>query len=155
MINENKFRKFEKSERSSFAYWFNHWRAFNAVARDLGAWKFKYLFHDFGKPWLKLLWGDYSRVQKWHREHNDHHIEYKGGKIDWEALVIDWECSRYTKKASPLTAREEAWMQYTHGELSATDYEMILATADKLGLDKSYRLLPLHKEFLHKHQNVE
>lgn len=87
--------------------------------------------------------------------HYDNGIEYKGGKIDWEALVIDWECSRYTKKASPLTAREEAWMQYTHGELSATDYEMILATADKLGLDKSYRLLPLHKEFLHKHQNVE
>ena len=59
MINENKFRKFEKSERSSFAYWFNHWRAFNAVARDLGAWKFKYLFQRKFNYFCNSFWGNF------------------------------------------------------------------------------------------------
>jgi hypothetical protein len=78
------------------------------TALNLGVWKFKYLFHDFEKPWLMLLWKDYPRVQKWHRTHNRHHLEYAGGKVyDFEAMVIDWECSRFTKSQSPLTAKEE------------------------------------------------
>jgi hypothetical protein len=47
-------------------------------------------------------------VQKWHRTHNRHHLEYAGKKsYDFEAMVIDWECSRFTKISSPLTARGE------------------------------------------------
>lgn len=99
---------FDKSQRSSFKYYFAHLCAFNMTALNLGVWKFKYLFHDFEKPWLMLLWKDYSRVQKWHRTHNRHHLEYAGGKVyDFEAMVIDWECSRFTKSQSPLTAKEE------------------------------------------------
>lgn len=99
---------FSKKERSTFPYWFAHWCAFQMTALNLKAWKFKYLFHDFEKPWLMLLWRDYKRVQRYHRAHNRHHPEYEGNKnCDFEAMVIDWECSRFTKAASPLTAREE------------------------------------------------
>lgn len=98
---------FTKDQRSSFSYWFAHWCAFNMTALNLGHWKFKYLFHDIEKPWLKLLWKDYKKVQNWHRLHNSHHLEYKGNNYDWEAMIIDWECSRFTKIASPLTARGE------------------------------------------------
>lgn len=98
---------FEKKDRSTFKYWFAHWCAYQLTALNLKAWKFKYLFHDFEKPWLRILFrGDYSKVQKWHRKHNRHHLTY-AGKKDYEAMVIDWECSRLTKKNSPLTAWEE------------------------------------------------
>jgi hypothetical protein len=72
-------------------------------------WKFKYLFHDFEKPWMKLFM-KYKSVQKWHREHNKHHLEYglKHGwdNVDWEALIIDWECSRLSKTEAQLDAYE-------------------------------------------------
>ena len=98
---------FSKEERSTFPYWFAHWCAFNMTALNLRAWKFKYLFHDIEKPWLRLFW-DYEKVQRWHRYHNSHHLEYMyRGTVDVEAMLIDWECSRFTKEASPLTARQE------------------------------------------------
>lgn len=107
----NRLKKFDKSQRSSFNYWFNHWLAYNLVAMKLGTWKPKYLLHDIEKPWLKLFWRDYKRVQKWHKHHNKYHIfsgrHYGLNKIDWLAAIIDWECSRYTKNAAPRTAREE------------------------------------------------
>lgn len=100
---------FDKSERSSFSYWFAHWCAFQMCALNLRRWKLKYLFHDFEKPWMKLFC-KYKTVQKWHREHNSHHLEYglKHGwaKVDWEALIIDWECSRFTKTEAQLDAYE-------------------------------------------------
>ena len=106
-----KFRKFDKSERSTINYWFWHWLAYNWVAWNLGVWHPRFLLHDIEKPWLKLLWGDYKKVQKWHKHHNKHHIFYGRmhglNKIDWLAAIIDWECSRYTKNAAPRTAREE------------------------------------------------
>lgn len=94
---------FEKHERSSFKYWFAHWCAFNMTALNLKAWKFKYLFHDIEKPWVKLFLRDYKKVQKLHRRIASHHLEYPGKK-DYEAMVIDWECSRFTKSSSPETA---------------------------------------------------
>lgn len=98
---------FTKEERSSFPYWFAHWCAFNMTALNLKAWKFKYLFHDIEKPWLKLFL-PYNKVQTFHRHHNKHHMEYRPfSKTDWEAMVIDWECSRYTKTACRLNARGE------------------------------------------------
>ena len=72
-----KFKKFESKDKSSFSYWFWHWLAYNYTAKNLGIWKFKYLFHDIEKPWLKLFWGDYLKVRKWHRENNKHHITFK------------------------------------------------------------------------------
>lgn len=96
---------FTREQRSTFPYWFAHWCAFNMTALNCGAWKFKYLFHDFEKPWMKLFMS-YPTVQHWHRTHNRHHLEYPG-VIDVEAMLIDWECSRFTKTTSPRTAREE------------------------------------------------
>lgn len=105
------FKMFTKADRSSFKYWFAHWCGFQLTALNLGIWKPKYLLHDIEKPWLKLLWkGDYSRVQKWHRTHNNHHLEYglKHGwdAIDWEALMIDWECCGLSKQEAQLDASE-------------------------------------------------
>lgn len=106
------FRKFSKDDRSTLPYWFWHWLAYNWVAWNLGVWKPKYLLHDIEKPWLKFFWGDYKKVQKWHKHHNKHHIfsgrHYGLNKIDWLAAVIDWEASRYTKYSAQRTAFEEA-----------------------------------------------
>lgn len=118
----NNLEKFDKDERSSFKYWYNHWLAYNLVAMKLRAWKFKYLFHDWYKPWLRLFM-PYEKLQKFHRKHARHHIEWleekikKNGswkrtpkylnKFDFKGAAIDWECSRYTKYAAQLTAYEE------------------------------------------------
>lgn len=97
---------FTKEEKSTFKYWLAHWMAYNLTALNFHAWKFKYLFHDFEKPWLKLFL-PYEKVRKLHRKYNKHHFTYRNkNKIDWEALVIDWECSRLTKLDAPLNARE-------------------------------------------------
>ena len=68
------FKKFTKDKRSTFPYWFWHLLAYNYTAIKLHAWKFKYIFHDFEKPWLKLIWKDYDKVRRWHRKHNFHLI---------------------------------------------------------------------------------
>lgn len=100
---------FTKEERSTFKYWFAHWCAFNMVALNVGHWKFKYLFHDIEKPWMRLFM-KYETLQNWHRTHSNHHLEKcltSGFRhADWEAMVIDWECSRYTKYSAPKTALE-------------------------------------------------
>ena len=115
---------FSKAERSGFKYWFAHWCAFNMTALNLRCWKFKYLFHDIEKPWLKLILRDYKKVQKWHREHNSHHLEYfiKHKKADWEAMVIDWECSRHTKSASPMVAKE-TYFYFVNYKYKGTKWE--------------------------------
>ena len=123
---------FTKEERSTFAYWFAHWCAFNMVALNCRAWKFKYLFHDWEKPWLRLFL-PYDKVQKFHRTHSRHHLEYCGKK-DYEGMVIDWECSRFTKEASPLTAREESDRLHMLERVGKEDYKNILQALNKLGL---------------------
>ena len=104
--NTFNMKLYTKAERSTFPYWFAHWKAFNKVAFSLHDWKFKYLFHDIEKPWLLFLWKDYKRVKKWHRDHNKHHLDNPMGKYDWKAMFIDWECSRYTKAEAQLNAYE-------------------------------------------------
>lgn len=104
-------KKFDKSERSSWRYYLAHWSAFQMVALTLGIWKFKYLFHDWYKPWLKMLGFKYETIQRFHRTHSRHHIEYAFEHsltdIDWDAMIIDWECSQYTKEACPHGAYGE------------------------------------------------
>lgn len=98
---------FNKSERSTFKYWFAHWCAYQMTALNLRIWKPKYLFHDIEKPFLKLFL-PYEKVKEIHRRRSKHHIEYRNpNKRDWEALMIDWECSRFTKESAPRTCREE------------------------------------------------
>jgi len=100
---------FSKDDRSTFKYWFAHWCAFQMTALNLGVWRFKYLFHDWEKPWMRLFL-PYNKVQKWHRTHRRHHPEYGEihgwDKVDWDEMLIDWECCHYTKIAQPLNASE-------------------------------------------------
>ena len=106
-MENNNVNLFKPEDKSGFKYWFAHFCAYNMVALNLKCWKWKYLLHDIEKPWLKLFWGDYLKVRKWHRENNKHHITYKDkNKIDWEGAVIDWEASRLTKIDAPMNARE-------------------------------------------------
>ena len=120
----NNLKKFDKEDRSTFPYWYEHWKAFNLVAKQLGAWKIKYIFHDWYKPWLKLFI-PYEKVQSFHRKHARHHLEWLENKfknceeclffsgykymdnLDVEAMVIDWESNRYTKLQHPETAYEK------------------------------------------------
>ena len=124
-------KKFDKNERSSFSYWFNHWLAYNLVALKQHAWEIKYIFHDWYKPWLKLFL-PYEKVQSFHRNHSKHHPEWLERKVkkatekvkvdvmlwvedtidtfhkyDYKGTIIDWECSRYTKNAANLNAYDE------------------------------------------------
>lgn len=133
------FKKFSKEQRSSFTYWYYHWKAFNLTAFHLGCWKFKYIFHDIEKPWLMLLWKDYKLVQTWHRAHNNHHIEYPHiFDIDWEAVVIDWESSRYTKLAAPRTAYQELIYIEPNTELNYYTFikQNMMPIIYRLGLDE-------------------
>jgi hypothetical protein len=104
------FKMFGKAYRSHFSYWFAHWCAFQMTALNFGIWKPKYLLHDIEKPWKLLISRDYSKVQESHRKNHKHHTEYGlehgWDKMDWEAAVIDWECSRFTKQAAQMDARE-------------------------------------------------
>ena len=101
---------FTKDERSSFSYWFAHWCAFQMTALNLHIWKPKYLLHDIEKPWMKLILRDYKKVQRRHRYNHSHHLEYLYNHSLWDfdidAYIIDNECSRFTKQASPVNARE-------------------------------------------------
>lgn len=133
---------FDKKDRSKFNYWFAHWCSFQMTALNLGVWKFKYLFHDIEKPFM-LYWfmwicgmtheNAYKKVQKWHRTHRKHHLEYNGKK-DYEAMMIDWECSRFTKTKSPRTAYEEFMLKYEN--LSKEDIIGINLSLFNLNLTK-------------------
>lgn len=46
---------FNDNEKSSFPYWYAHWKAYNKVAREWGVWRFRYLFHDIEKPFMRLF----------------------------------------------------------------------------------------------------
>lgn len=134
---------FTKKERSTFKYWFAHWCAFQLVALVLRSWKPGYLLHDIEKPWLRLWYrGDYSKVQKWHRTHRRHHLEYPGRK-DYIALVIDWECGRYTKDSSPRTAYQE--YEVVKSDLSEEDAAGIMDALCSLGLFKGGKEIKLRE----------
>ena len=98
---------YPESEKSTFAYWFAHWRAFNLTAMLLGVWHPRFLLHDIEKPFLMLIWRDYPRVKEFHRTHARHHWKYNGKRgYDYLAMVIDWECSRFSKADAQMTAYE-------------------------------------------------
>lgn len=126
------YKKFPKNERSSFSYWYWHWLAFNDMAKEYGVWKFKYIFHDIEKPFLKLFL-PYKKVQEIHRRNNRHHLEYKRPeKRDWEAMVIDWECSRFTKFHCPRDGYQEALHKYMNGSMSSEEYKSFMKAWDHI-----------------------
>lgn len=123
LIDKIRYRKFDKSQRSTFSYWAWHWLAFNCTAIKIHHWRPRYLFHDIEKPWLKLILRDYKKVQTWHRTHNAHHLEYrKPDKRNWIDMAIDWECSRLTKIACPHDAMGEANNKFMNNEMSFHEY---------------------------------
>lgn len=134
----SRLRRFDKNSRSSFAYWWNHWLAFQLVARRYKVWRFRFIFHDFYKPWFKLFM-PYKKLQTFHRTHSRHHLEWavmhdwKG--VDWLGMVIDWECSRYTKLAAQLNARDTMELEIkNHPEYEKALRENFEPILDKLGL---------------------
>lgn len=134
---------FDKSERSTFKYWFAHWCSFQMTALNLKCWKFKYLFHDFEKPWL-LYWymwirrmsheDAYKKVQYYHRTHSSHHLQYKGKKKDYVAMMIDWECSRFTKTNSPRNCYNEWLRKCMDNEIGDLDREGLSKVMEEYGL---------------------
>ena len=134
----NSLKKFDKSQRSTFEYWWNHWKAFQYVALDLGQWRLKYIFHDWYKPWMRLIL-PYEKVQNFHRHHANHHLEWAVAHywqgVDWYGMIIDWECSRYTKIKSPLNARDTMELEIKkHGEYEQWLRLYMEPLLDKLGL---------------------
>lgn len=116
------YRKFTKDQRSTFPYWFWHWLAFNDVARELHVWRPRHILHDIEKPFMRLVF-PYKKVQKWHRLHNRHHLEYKyPERRSWLDMIIDWEASGRTKHACPRNAIEEARFKLNEGSMSPSDY---------------------------------
>lgn len=136
---------FEKKDRSRFDYWFAHWCAFQMTALNHHMWRFKYLFHDVEKPWMRLIM-PYKNVQKWHRNHNRHHLEWLDNQLskiekkyceynavtrfDWAVMMIDWECSRFTKVACPRNARQEVEWIFNDEELLKEKYPNIYHNRD-------------------------
>ena len=132
------YKKFTKEQRSSFAYWYWHWKAFNDTAKEYGMWRIKYLFHDIEKPFLRLIW-PYEKVQKWHRTHNAHHLEYKGDH-DWDAMFIDWECSHLTKEQCPRNAVQEAkYMYEIEGKMDKLSYLLFMNAAHRILKNYEYK----------------
>ena len=75
---------FKEEDKSSFPYWFAHWCAYNMTALVHNGWKFKYLFHDAEKPYMRLFM-PYVKVRVKHRKMNRHHPEwlnYRLGKYE-------------------------------------------------------------------------
>ncbi len=128
-----KFKQYDKTEKGTFHYWFEHVKAYNWVAWKYKVWKPKYLFHDFEKPWLKLILGDYDKVRKYHKAHSRHHLGYHGYRErDWDAMILDWECSRYTKLNNPLDAIETIDWMYRCGRVNIPEVKKLVRAYRKM-----------------------
>lgn len=117
-------KQFIKEDRATWKYFWAHWFAVQMVAITVGAWKFKYLFHDWYKPWWKMFGVKYHKIQQYHRYHSNHHPEWLLSRLEkmdlrrespynlfdkfnWEEMLIDWQASKYTKEACPRGAAKE------------------------------------------------
>lgn len=134
-MTKHHFKSFTKKDRSSFPYWYYHWKAYNLAAHYLGCWKFKYLLHDIEKPWLRLFL-PYKKLQAIHRKNNKHHLEYKGGlnNVDIQALIIDNECGKFTKAEAQLSAREYIDFIYSKQMIPSEFADKCYAVLNRLDL---------------------
>lgn len=133
MMAKTGYPMFTKDQRSTFRYWFWHWLAFNRTAHALGVWRFRHLFHDIEKPFLRLVW-PYEKVRHWHHTHRKHHLEYRDpSHRNWVDMYIDWECSHLTKLACIRSGTEEAWHKFhkTH-EMDWTEYHYFIKAAKEV-----------------------
>ena len=117
------YKKYKESDKGTFSYWFAHWRAYNSYAIEQGVWKPKYLLHDAGEPWLRLVM-DYEKANKFHKSHNRHHLEYEGSKpFDYDAMILDWEVSRFTKEDAPMNSIQTMDKMYEKAIVTHTQFE--------------------------------
>lgn len=130
---------FPVEEKSSFPYWASHWLSFQLVALKLGVWKFRHLFHDIEKPFLRLFL-PYEKVRRYHRKYHRHHRTYRNPeKIQWLDLIIDNECGIYTKEDSPMNARAYCeWLIENDKKDRHLIIENALPLLDKLGLTEPF-----------------
>lgn len=105
------FKKFTKTECSTYKCWMANWAAFQMTALLCRHWKLPYFLHNVDKLFLLWRWnGNYKKIDKWHILHNKHHLQYAIRKgpdaIDYDAFVIDANCIHYTQDWTPeyLTA---------------------------------------------------
>ena len=105
------FKKFEKSERTTYKCWMANWAAFQMTALLCRCWKLPFFLHNVDKLFLLWRWnGDYEKINNWHILHNKHHLQYAIRKgpdaVDYVAFVIDANCIHYTQDWTPeyLTA---------------------------------------------------
>jgi hypothetical protein len=129
-----RYKKFNKSQRGGFRYWFWHWLAFNRTAAQFRAWQPRHILHDIEKPWMMLwyrtltwMWlipGDpYLYVQRWHRTHRKHHLEYHDpSRRNWTDMVIDWQCSVLTKSQCIDDAITNARAKLTNNEMTPEEF---------------------------------
>lgn len=121
-------KKFDKSLRSTWRYYWAHWCAFQMVAITLGIWRPKHLFHDWYKPWLKMLGLPYDDIQFIHRHSTNHHLEWfevnNESGFDWDSMIIDWECSQYTKESCSRNARQE--MEHVLNDYPNDDFNLYI-----------------------------
>lgn len=111
-----------------FKEWARHWMSYQRVARRLGVWKLRFIFHDLEKAILILIVGD-RVATKVHRMVSSHH-ERNNSIKDVLGAIIDWECARYTKPSKQLNARQTLNKYYSHLD----NYDRFLVVLDILGL---------------------
>jgi hypothetical protein len=109
-------KQFVKEDRATWRYFWAHWFAVQMVAITVGAWKFKYLFHDWYKPWLKMFGVKYSKIQQYHRHHSKHHPEWLLSRLEKMDLrresaydlfdKFNWEEMLMHKTASPFKPKD-------------------------------------------------
>ena len=138
MFSDKRFL-FPEEKKSTFRYWFAHWAAYQLVALKWGVWKFRFLFHDAEKPFLRLFL-PYRYVRKFHRKYHRHHISYRNPKrIDWLGLGIDWECSMYSKASQPMNSWLYAhYMMEHYPEHKEKIENNLLPLLKEIGADKPY-----------------
>lgn len=100
------FKKFTKTECSTYKCWMANWAAFQMTALLCRHWKLPYFLHNVDKLFLLWRWkGNYKKIDKWHILHNKHHLQYAIRKdpdaVDYDAFVIDAYCIHYTQDWTP------------------------------------------------------
>lgn len=130
------FDSFITTRLEPMIYTIRHKKAFIVTERILfGKNTVHGYLHDLEKVFLYLIFGDVKGVQKWHRQHNKHHVEYWNIRPieipdKWKRqMIIDFECARATKPDKPLN-----WIE-TIEKFYSKD----------LNIEEFYKVLPKEK----------
>ena len=130
------FECFKTSRIEPMMYTIRHKKAFLITERILfGKNTFYGYLHDLEKIFLYLIFGKAEGVQKWHRQHNKHHVEYWNIRPveipdKWKKqMIIDFECGRATKPDKPLNWIETIERFYSND----------------LDIEEFYKVLPKEK----------